>query len=48
MRSVGWAFIQSDWWLYKKRRLGYRQAQREAHRRIRGRQREKVATGRTR
>ena len=36
MRSLGWAVIQSDWYLSKKRRLGHRHAQREDHVRTQG------------
>lgn len=31
MRLLGWAVVHYDWCLYKKRRLVYRQAQKEDH-----------------
>ncbi|CAD7673912.1 unnamed protein product [Nyctereutes procyonoides] len=35
MRSYGWALIQCDWCLYKKRRLKHRHTHRENHVRLR-------------
>lgn len=31
MRSLGWILIQSDWCIYKERRLGHRRVQPEDH-----------------
>lgn len=36
MRSLGWGLFQYVWYLYKKRKFGHRQIQRDVHVKIQG------------